>query len=395
MIENDRRAPAGWYASDGAFVPETLLRTVDDAIARFEGDLAEAVTSALARAGASPLVEQVLWHFGLGCGAGLRRGKRLRPRLVFAVAFEEGGDYRQALDAAVAIECLHNYSLVHDDIEDGDALRHGRETVWARYGLPHGINCGDSMCAITYLALLRNSGGIDTGRVAAMAAALHAANLAMCAGQAYDLSFERALQVTPSAYAAMIEGKTAVLFGAACELGALAAGACPERARAYGDIGRAYGRAFQIHDDMLGTWASAAQTGKAARADIGRRKWTYPVVWALAGPQSAARDAIARRYRAAAPLGPSDVDAVVNALDALSARRAAEDAFSTEIDAAARIATEHGLDREGIVAAQLQECVPAPVDASSKPSSAGRRRRSTIDATSASTTPVRMPSSTG
>ena len=89
------------------------------------------------------------WHFGLGSENAGRRGKRLRPRLLFAVARAEGGSYEAALDAALAVELLHNYSLVHDDIEDGDDMRHGRQTVWSRFGLANGINAGDAMCAVS------------------------------------------------------------------------------------------------------------------------------------------------------------------------------------------------------------------------------------------------------
>jgi geranylgeranyl diphosphate synthase type I len=318
-----------------------------DLLARFERELEGAVTDALVSAGGSPVAEHVRWHFGIGCGVTGRRGKRLRPQLLFAIARDEGATYEDALDAALAIELLHNYSLVHDDIEDGDELRHGRESVWARYGLAHGINAGDAMCAVSYLAILRNSCGAPVERVAAMTRALHGANLAMCAGQAYDIGFETAVDVTMDAYRAMIEGKTAVLFGAACALGALSAGASVARAEAYGDLGRAYGRAFQIRDDVLGTWGSREETGKARGADIAHRKWSYPIVWALAGPPSAARNAIAARYAQRGPLAPNDVATVIAALDALNARAVADAEWQREAAGAARLAEQCDLDRRG------------------------------------------------
>jgi geranylgeranyl diphosphate synthase type I len=278
-----------------------------ETLARFEDELEAAVCDALGAAGASPLGEQVRWHFGIGTEHAARRGKRLRPRLLLQIARDEGATFERALDAALAVELLHNYSLVHDDIEDGDELRHGRQTVWSRFGLSHGINAGDALGSICYLTLLRNRAAAPVERVAAMTRALHNANLAMCAGQAYDIGFETAPFVTMDAYRAMIEGKTAVLFGAACELGALSAGTDAARARAYGDLGRAYGRAFQIRDDVLGTWGSREETGKARGVDIARRKWTYPIVWALAGPPSAARDTIAAGYAGREPLAPDAV----------------------------------------------------------------------------------------
>jgi geranylgeranyl diphosphate synthase type I len=248
------------------------------------------------------------------------------------------------------------------------------------------------------LTLLRNTAGHRADRVTAMATVLHAANLAMSAGQAFDLGFETAAHVTLDAYAAMIDGKTGVLFGAACELGALAAGAPDERARAYGELGRAYGRAFQIRDDVLGTWGSLQETGKSTRCDVTRRKWTYPLVWALAGPPTPERDAIARRYAPGAPLCPSDVAAVVDALDVLGAKSAAQRAYHDQLATARRLAAAHRIDRDGRVAALVQANGAPPVScaASSMSSgSRGRRRKSTIETTSTRTTAVRIPSSIG
>ena len=303
----------------------------------------------LAPTGASPIGEQVRYHFGIGGTTGARRGKRLRPRLLLHVALGEGGTFDGALDAALAIEYLHNYSLVHDDIEDGDQIRHGCETVWARYGIPHGVNTGDSMCAVSYLALLRNAGGLPLDRVAVMARVLHQANLKMCAGQGYDIGFESAPFVSMDEYMAMIDGKTAALFGASCELGALCAGTSAQRAAAYGDLGRAYGRAFQIRDDVLGTWGSPEETGKPSGSDIARRKWSFPVVWALAGQRSDFRDVIANRYARGAAIGGDDVRAIVEALDALGARRAADEACDEHLRDADRIAEEHRVDGDGTI----------------------------------------------
>jgi geranylgeranyl diphosphate synthase type I len=308
-------------------------------IARFERALVETVTGLL-EPGDSPVAEHVAWHFGIGCDDGAPRGKRLRPRMLLHVALDEGGSFESALDAALAVELLHNYSLVHDDIEDGDTSRRGRQTVWARYGLSHGINAGDAICAVSYLTLLRNSGCSPPERLMATARVLQRANLAMCAGQAHDLDFETAAEVSLETYVAMIDGKTAALFGAACELGALCAGCDPIRTAAYAELGRAYGRAFQIRDDVLGV-----------SSDIARRKWSFPIAWALAGPPSAARSTIATRYARSSPLDRQDVDAIAEALDALGARRAAETAALEHFGEASRLAQRYRLDRAGTVRA--------------------------------------------
>ena len=294
--------------------------------------------------GSSPVYEMIRYHFGYGAQANAKRGKRLRAQLLLRVAVEEGAPPACALDAAVAIEVLHNYSLVHDDIEDGDELRHGRTTVWSKFGVAHGINAGDSLCAISYLSLLANAANLPSERVATMTRTLHEANLEMCAGQGMDISFESAERVRMADYAAMINGKTAALFAASCELGALAAGASVDRARDYGRLGRAYGLAFQIRDDVLGTWGATDVTGKPSGADIARRKWSFPVVWALGTPPSADRDVVAHAYARNARLDPAGVVEVIAALDRLGARDAADDAHDRALDDADKLASEAAID---------------------------------------------------
>jgi geranylgeranyl diphosphate synthase type I len=186
-----------------------------------------------------------------------------------------------------------------------------------------------------------------------MTRALHEANLAMCAGQGRDIAFEVEARVTMDDYVAMIAGKTAALFGAACEIGALAAGAAAPRARAYAQLGLAYGLGFQIEDDLLGTWGESASTGKPVGSDLARRKWTFPVVWALDGPPSPARDVIAECYGRRGPLLPDDVLAATAALDALGVRDAAMLHAQAYFDRADAIAADNGIDASGRVRAFL------------------------------------------
>jgi geranylgeranyl diphosphate synthase, type I len=298
--------------------------------------------------GSSPIYTMIRYHFGYGDET-VRRGKRLRSHLLLRVVQEEGATVEAGLDAAVAIEILHNYSLVHDDIEDRDALRHGHPTVWAKYGIPHGVNVGDSMCAMAYLAILTNQYRHPADRIALMTHKLHEANLNMCGGQGLDISFESAAMVSMNQYLEMVEGKTAALFRASCELGALSAGADVVRAERYGDLGRAYGLAFQVRDDVLGTWGSPEQTGKPSGADIANRKWSFPVVWALSGESSSARSEIAKRYARGSAFDESDVSAIISALDVLGARAAADAACERHLAEANRIAHEAQLDRSGAV----------------------------------------------
>jgi len=287
----------------------------------------------------------VRYHFGYDEAGKAQTGKRLRPQLLLRTALEEGGTIECALDAAVAIEILHNYSLVHDDIEDGDELRHGRTTIWAQFGIPHGINAGDALCALSYLTLLHEEAVVPSGRVLEMLGVLHAANLQMCVGQGLDISFETRSLVSMDEYLEMIAGKTGALFSASCELGALAAGCSPERAKQYGKLGRAYGRAFQIRDDVLGTWGASDVTGKPSGADIARRKWSFPVVWALGTPPSSEREVVARAYGRAARLEAAGVGEVIAALERLGARAAADEAHDRALAEADSLARGAGIDR--------------------------------------------------
>jgi geranylgeranyl diphosphate synthase type I len=281
--------------------------------------------------GSREVADMLFYHFGYGGYGPARRGKRLRPRLLLRVVEAEGGVLENALDAAAAIEILHNYSLVHDDIEDGDELRHGRRTVWAVYGIPQALNAGDALCAISFLVLMNATARYPENRVLRMVRALQEAHATMCDGQSLDLAFERATHVDIAEYHRMIGAKTAALFGASSELGALCAPCDDQSVLRYRELGRAYGLAFQIRDDVLGVWGTLDATGKVTGNDIARRKWTFPVVWALSRPPSAARDRIAQAYAHAEGLEGDTVMTVIDALDELGAREAANAAIAEHL----------------------------------------------------------------
>jgi geranylgeranyl diphosphate synthase type I len=273
----------------------------------------------------------LFYHFGYGDYGPVKRGKRLRPRLLLCVAEAEGGSVENALDASAAIEILHNYSLVHDDIEDNDELRRGRRTVWAVYGIPQALNAGDALCAISFLALTNSVSRHPEERVLRMVRALNEAHATMCDGQSMDLAYERAPEVDLAAYNRMIGAKTAALFGASSQLGALCAPCDSDAVMRYRELGRAFGMAFQIRDDVLGIWGTLDATGKVSGNDIARRKWTFPVVWSLAQPDSAARDRIAAAYARGERLDSGTVASVIDALDQLGAREAANQAAAEHL----------------------------------------------------------------
>jgi geranylgeranyl diphosphate synthase type I len=187
------------------------------------------------------------------------------------------------------------------------------------------------MCALSFLSLEHAGAHLDAERVLQMLALLHEAHAVMCEGQSLDLHFESERSVALPGYHRMIECKTAQLFSASCRLGAIAAGCDAKNVDMYGDVGRAYGMAFQIRDDVAGVWSTVDETGKIAGADIARRKWTFPVVWAIEQPPSQPRSVIADAYAAGRAIDAATVARLVDALDRLGAKAAAETAAAEHV----------------------------------------------------------------
>lgn len=209
-------------------------------------------------------------------------GKRLRPLLCLLVAEATGGTWERALPAAAAIELIHNFSLIHDDIQDNSPLRRGRPTLWQRWGTAQAINAGDAMFVMAHLALQSlPARGVPAELALATLNALDTTCLALTQGQYLDMSFETRPVVTTAEYLQMIGGKTAALLAASAWLGALLGGANETARVHWRDYGRALGLAFQIHDDWLGIWGDPALTGKSTASDLEKRKKSLPVVYGL------------------------------------------------------------------------------------------------------------------
>jgi geranylgeranyl diphosphate synthase, type I len=246
---------------------------------------------------ARPLYEMLAYHLGIDRTDG-PRGKRIRP-LLGVLAFQSlGGDYRKALPGAAAVELGHNFSLVHDDIEDADVERRHRPTLWAIWGVPLAINAGDALFALSRLALYRllEDGEFSERRVLQMMRVYDETCLALCEGQYLDISFERRADVTVDAYLEMIGKKTAALLGASVRAGAILASDDDAVGDAYEEFGQALGMAFQMADDVKGTFWASADSGKAEAGDVRKRKKTLPVVWALEHASEADRIRLAEIY---------------------------------------------------------------------------------------------------
>jgi geranylgeranyl diphosphate synthase type I len=241
-------------------------------------------------------------------------GKHLRP-LLCLLACQVTGRWEPALPAAAAVELVHNFTLIHDDIEDHSPLRRGRPAVWSLWGIPQAINAGDGLFIVARSALLRlHARGVPPEVVLACVALLDETILRICEGQYLDLSFERRTDVDESAYTGMIARKTAALLEAAVHLGALVGGAPEEVTAALRAYGGALGLAFQVQDDLLGVWGEEERTGKPAAADVYGRKLGLPAVHALAHASPTDRDLLARVYGGTGPVTPDDVAAVLAAM---------------------------------------------------------------------------------
>ena len=243
-------------------------------------------------------------------------GKRVRPILLLACVVAADGDWHAGLPAAAAVEILHNFSLVHDDIQDQSETRHGRPTVWQEWGKPLAINVGDAMFALSYRAIEQLSeAGIPDETVLAVLRVYNRTILELTRGQHLDISFETQPVVSVDDYLSMVSGKTAALLAGAAEMGALIAGQPTTIAEQYATFGLNVGIAFQIRDDILGIWGEEDKTGKSAATDIISRKKSVPVLYGLEQSQ-ALRDI----YAKPGDLTSEDVQAAIAALESVGAR---------------------------------------------------------------------------
>jgi geranylgeranyl diphosphate synthase type I len=263
-------------------------------------------------------------------------GKRLRPMLCMLTCEAVGGQIERALPAAAAIELLHNFSLIHDDIEDRSATRRHRTTVWKLWGVAHGINCGDGMFAAALLRLSRlQKRGLTAEQTLDAQRCFLETCLALTEGQYLDMAFETQMDVDVDGYLRMIRHKTAALISCSTRLGALLGDASWKAVAAYAGFGESLGLAFQVIDDVLGIWGREMETGKSTRTDILTRKKTLPIVYAL-------QDADLRAILSQETLTDQDVDRVISILERHQAREYAEQRAREYSEQAIRYLDETG-----------------------------------------------------
>jgi geranylgeranyl diphosphate synthase type I len=252
-------------------------------------------------------------------------GKLLRPTLLL-LAYEAAGanglgdhtpidtaHLARALPAAAALELTHNFTLIHDDIEDGDVERRHRATLWKVWGVPQALNTGDGMFALARLTLWSVlERGVEPDIAVKLGLALDYASLVIAEGQYLDINFEDRQTVSVATYLDMIRRKTAVLMACAAEMGALLGTRNQETIASLRNFGEAIGIAFQVRDDLLGTWASAAESGKTVAGDIYRRKKSLPILHALEHASPPARRRLLHIYSQENPVTPQQVEEVLD-----------------------------------------------------------------------------------
>lgn len=258
-------------------------------------------------------------------------GKAVRAALALLACEAVSGDATAAMPAAVAVEMVHNASLIHDDIIDGDRLRRGQPAVWAAHGTPAAILAGDALFFLGIQVLATAPGQLGRTGVHVLTMAVQE----LIGGEYTDTLLEQDAAPGLEACEAMARSKTAALMAASCALGALAGEAGAERTRHLRDFGADLGMAFQLVDDLLGIWGDPQLTGKPVGSDLRSRKKSLPVAFALTSGSDAAHE-LARLYRSDRPLSDQEIQLAAKLVEATGgrawARRQAEHYTTRALD---------------------------------------------------------------
>ena len=263
--------------------------------------------------------EMVRYHLGLD-GSDGPRGKRMRPLLGLLAYASIAGEHTRALPGAAAVELGHNFSLVHDDIEDGDVERRHRATLWALHRVPQAINTGDLIFSLSRVALHRLTDlGFSDAKVLRLMRLYDETCVMLCEGQYIDIATSAADEpMTVELYFDMIGRKTAALISASIEAGALLATDDEDVISGYRRFGWALGLAFQLNDDLLGIWGDEQKTGKVP-TDVARHKKTLPILFAFQHADTADRERLADLYARPEP-GDEVIAEIVAILERAGAR---------------------------------------------------------------------------
>ncbi len=290
------------------------------------------------------------WVDELGQPTSHPTGKRIRPILLLICSEAAGGNWKTALPAAAAVEILHNFSLIHDDIQDDSPIRHNRPTVWKVWGRPNAINAGDALFTLSYQALHQlQENGVSPNTILQAWQIFNATALELTRGQHLDMRFEHTANVTVEEYISMITGKSAALIAASAQMGAFIATDDLSLAQHYAEFGLNLGIAFQIRDDILGIWGDPQVTGKSVATDILSRKKSLPILYGLA--QSPDLVSIYQRE----PFTENDVSEAVEVLNRLEAQQYASSVEKQYYDRA--LAALNRAQPQGAASEWLQQLI--------------------------------------
>ena len=259
---------------------------------------------------------------GTPAGTPVSQGKALRPTLCMFACEALDQDPVRALPAAAALELIHNFSLVHDDIQDQDRERRHQSTVWSLWGVPKALVAGNALQSVGDVTLIGAANrNVSPDTVLKVSRILTESYLEMIQGQCLDLAFEASTAITSENYLQMVAYKTGALIKSGLEIGALLATGDPwgEAFSAFSRFGSSLGRAFQVRDDFLGIWGETGLTGKPAGNDVRRRKKSFPVVVAFERATGKDFEDLCRIY-GQKELDDADVDRVLEVLDAVGAQ---------------------------------------------------------------------------
>jgi geranylgeranyl diphosphate synthase, type I len=257
----------------------------------------------------APLKDMLNYHLGFDGNSTTKKGKRIRPLLVCLAAYLSGGDWHNVLPAAVSIELIHNFSLIHDDIQDQSLTRHDRDTLWVKFGSAQAINAGDALFSLALGEIWNLTKFYPIEVVSDCSQNLTSTCLKLTEGQYLDIDFESRTNVTPEEYHSMIDGKTTSLIATCTKIGAMLGTNDMEKIENFELFGKYLGLAFQIIDDYLGIWGDAARMGKSTSSDLVSGKMTYPVVLALNQNQD-----FAKRYNTG-KIGTEDIPSLLKMLE--------------------------------------------------------------------------------
>ena len=281
----------------------------------------------------SELRRVVEYHWGwideYGAPTDDRGGKALRPTLAVLSAEAVGAETEVALAGAAAMELVHDFTLLHDDVMDDDHERRGRPAAWTCFGIGPAICAGDALILLAQQILLGDS---SNHRGEALSALLGATQTVI-AGQALDLSFEGRVDISVEDYLCMSGKKTGALLGCSASIGAILAGGSEEQIEALCEFGEALGLAFQAVDDWLGIWGDPVRVGKPRASDLRQRKASLPIVMAMASDQAAGR-ALREWMQSKEVVDEEAINRGVDWLDSLGTERATIALARRELDRA-------------------------------------------------------------